>query len=84
MVDMIHVNYTCDLCGGKCNNEIFKLPIAATFFAMKPSDLIPVEMNLCQKCRVEIYKVITTRASKGRIEELNKLALDIKMGRHDE
>jgi hypothetical protein len=81
---MISISYKCDLCGEECNSKIFKLPIAATFIGQEPCDLIPVEMNLCKKCRSEIYKVLMLRAPKERIKELNQLALDVKMGRHDE
>lgn len=81
---MINISYTCDLCGEECNNKTFKIPVAATFIGQEPCDLIPVDMNLCKKCRGEIYKVMTTRASKERIKNLNQLALDIKMGRYDE
>lgn len=81
---MINISYTCDLCGEECNSKIFKLPVAATWSNGEPWDLIPVEMNLCRKCRSEIYKALTLRASKERIKDLNKLAIDIKMGKHDE
>ena len=81
---MINISYTCDLCGEECNGSKFNLPMAATFVGQEPCDLIPVETNLCKKCKSDIYKVATIRASEERIKELNRLALDIKMGRHDE
>lgn len=84
MEDMINISYTCDLCGEECNNNTFKIPVAATFTGKEPCDLVPVDMNLCKKCRNEIYKVMIIKASEERIKNLNQLAIDIKMGRYDE
>ena len=75
------IAYSCDLCGKSCNDHTFVLPIAATFIGTEPCDLIPVNVNLCKGCISEMYKVIAARTSKERIVGLNKLALDIKMGR---
>ena len=74
---MIH--YSCDLCGKECNDKTFALPIAATFIDGEPCDLMPINMNLCKKCRSEIYKVIEKKLSKDKLKKLNTLALDIKM-----
>ena len=73
------INYSCDLCGSKSNDKLFKIPIAATFVEKEPCDLIPVEMNLCNKCRSFIYKTIGKIVTDNKLKELNKLALHIKM-----
>jgi hypothetical protein len=75
------INYSCDLCGKECGEKVFSLPIAATWVDQEPCDLMPVEMNLCKKCRIAIYKAIETRASKERMDDLSRFALDIKMNR---
>lgn len=84
MIGMINISYTCDLCGEECSSKTFNLPVAATFVNQEPCDLVPVEINLCKKCRSDIYKLIEAKLSAERIKELRRLALDIKMGRHDE
>lgn len=82
---MIKVSYTCDLCGEECNSKTFRLPIAATFVNLEPHDLVPVEVNLCKKCRANIYKLTETMlVSQERKEELHRLALVKKMDRYDE
>lgn len=75
------INYSCDLCGSESDNKFFEIPIAATFIEGEPCDLIPIEMNLCNKCRSFIYKTIGKIVSDNKLKELNKLALDIKMDR---
>ena len=72
------INYSCDLCGKRCGNKEFALPIAATWINGEPCDLIPIKMNLCRECRSKIYKTIETMTED--IEGLNTLALNIKMG----
>ena len=84
MIDMINISYTCDLCEEECSSKTFNLPIAATFVGKDPCDLIPVKVNLCKKCRSDIYKLIEAKTSREKIRELRQVALDIKMGRHDE
>lgn len=74
---MIH--YSCDLCGKECNDKTFALPVAATFIGQEPCDLMPINMNLCKKCRSEIYNVIEKKLSKEKLKKLHDLALDIKM-----
>lgn len=76
------INYSCDLCDKECNGKVFKIPIAATFIGQEPCDLMPIEMNLCKKCRSEIYKTVEKIASKSKIKELNTYALDTKMGKY--
>ena len=75
------INYSCDLCNKECNGKVFRIPIAATWIEEEPCDLMPVEMNLCKKCRSNIYKAVEKIASKDKIKKLNALALDEKMGR---
>lgn len=75
------INYSCDLCGSKSNDKLFKIPIAATFIEVEPCDFIPIEMNLCNKCRSCIYKTIGKIVSDKKLNELSKLALDTKMDR---
>ena len=75
------VNYTCDLCGGKCNGREFTLPVAATWINSDPCDLMPVNMNLCKECRSEIYKVMESRTTTEKMKQFNRQALDIKMNR---
>lgn len=77
---MIH--YSCDLCGRECNDKTFALPIAATFIGQEPCDLMPINMNLCQKCRSEIYKVIEKLKTPSEdLSKLNAMALNKKMNR---
>ena len=75
------INYSCDLCDKQCNGREFALPIAATWIGTEPCDIMPVKMNLCQKCKSEIYKSIEKLASKKNTQRLGKQALDIKMNR---
>lgn len=75
------INYSCDLCGSACNNEVFALPIAATFIGVKPCDVVPVNVNLCKQCRTNIYKTIDRIGQRDKIAYLNKCAVDIKMGK---
>ena len=75
------INYACDLCREECNSREFVLPIAATWINGDPCDLMPVKMNLCQKCKSEIYKVIKTLTTQEHIKTFNRQALDIKMNR---
>lgn len=75
------INYSCDLCGGKCNEKEFVLPVAATHIGLEPCDLMPINMNLCKECRSKIYKLIETIVSEDRIKKFNELALDKKMNR---
>lgn len=80
------VRYFCDLCDKEVDkyNE-YSLPIAATFINGEPCDLIQVpRFNLCKDCRSRFYGVVESIVPKQKIEELNKRALDIKMGRCDE
>lgn len=80
------VRYFCDLCDKEVDkyNE-YSLPIAATFINGEPCDLIQVNgFNLCKNCRSKIYRTIEDIIPKKKIEELNKRALGIKMGRCDE
>lgn len=56
---MIH--YRCDLCGEQCDDKVFIIPIAATYNEHTLHDLMPVEVNLCNKCRTEIYNTIKKR-----------------------
>lgn len=84
------VKYFCDLCDKEVDkyNE-YSLPIAATFINGEPCDLIQVPgFNLCKDCRSKIYRTIYRTIEdiipRQKIEELNKMALDIKMGRCDE
>ena len=63
----------------------YSLPIAATWVEGEPCDLIRVGgFTLCKECRSKIYKVVESILPKDKIKELNKKALDIKMGRYDE
>lgn len=73
------IKYFCGLCGDECNNKSFKIPIAATFINGEPCDLIPIEMNLCKKCRSNVYKTIEKTIPQNKLQKLNKRALDIKM-----
>ena len=73
------INYSCDLCGNKSGKKIFRIPVAATFIDGEPCDLVPVEMNLCNKCKSHIYKAIAEMIPDNKLKELNKLALNIKM-----
>lgn len=76
------INYLCDLCGEECNNKVFRIPIAATFIWDKPCDLIPVELNLCKKCRCNIYKTVEGMVTNNKLKQLNAQALDIMMGKN--
>ena len=75
------INYLCDLCKSECNNQVFTLPIAATFVGPYPSDVIPMNLNLCKQCRSDIYRAVCKLAPIERIKSLNKQALDIQMNR---
>lgn len=75
------VDYSCDLCGEKCNGRTFALPIASTFVGREPWDVMPVNMNLCKECKRKIYKAIETVVSKDRLESLHEAAIDVHMGR---
>ena len=75
------IRYFCDLCGNECNNKIFSVPIAATFMESEPSDLLPIEMVLCYKCRSDIYKTIEKIIPCDKLKKLNTFALDLKIGR---
>ena len=75
------INYTCDLCGEKCNGRVFALPVAATWINGDPCDLMPVNMNLCKECRSEIYKLMESRTTTEKMKQFNRQALDIKMNR---
>ena len=80
------VKYYCDLCSKEVSkyNE-YSLPIAATCVEGEPCDLIRVGgFTLCKECRGKIYKVVKSILPKDKMKELNKKALDIKMGRCDE
>ena len=80
------VRYFCDLCDKEVDkyNE-YSLPIAATFINGEPCDLIQVPgFNLCKDCRSKIYRTIEDIIPRKKLKELNKRALDIKIGRSDE
>lgn len=80
------VKYYCDLCDtevGKYNE--YSLPIAATWSNGEPSDLIKIGgLTLCKGCRSKIYKTIEKILPPEKMKDLNRKALDIKMGRCDE
>ena len=75
------INYTCDLCGEKCNGREFALPVAATWINGDPCDLMPVNMNLCKECRNEIYKLMESRKTTEKMKTFNRQALEVKMNR---
>lgn len=77
------IKYSCDICGEKCNERTFVLPIASTYASGEPWDVMPVSMNLCKECRRKIYKAIKGLTSKERIDELHEVAIDVHMGRRE-